>query len=53
MLGLIANLGPAPVARRGAAPARGRRLYGLGVPAAGEADLPPWSVEWFLAEAER
>jgi hypothetical protein len=30
----------------------GRRLYALGLAASGWAALPPWSVGWFLCEAE-
>lgn len=51
-LRLIANLGPAAVAHAGPMPDWGRRLYGLGLPGPGWAELPPWSVAWFLRRAE-
>ena len=49
-LALVANLGPAPLARRGPESAWGQRLYGLGLPDGGWTELPPWSVGWFLRD---
>ncbi len=53
VLRLVTNLGPAAVPHVGPRPEWGRSLYALGLGPEGWAELPPWSVGWYLAEAER
>jgi malto-oligosyltrehalose trehalohydrolase len=53
VLRLVANLGPAAVPQVGPRPEWGRSLYALGLGREGWAELPPWSVGWYVAEAER
>ena len=53
VLRLVANLGPAAVPHAGPRPEWGRSLYALELGRDGWAELPPWSVGWYLAEAER
>jgi maltooligosyltrehalose trehalohydrolase len=53
VLRLVANLGQAAVPHVGPRLEWGRSLYALGLGPEGWAELPPWSVGWYLAEAER
>ena len=53
VLRLVANLGPAAVPHVGPLPEWGRSLYALGLGPEGWAELPPWSVGWYLTGAER
>jgi maltooligosyltrehalose trehalohydrolase len=53
VLRLVANLGPAAVSHAGPGPEWGRLLYSLGLGRSAWTELPPWSVGWYLAEAER
>ena len=52
VLRLVANLGVRGVGHEGPERGWGRRLYALGLVAPQWAELPPWSVGWFLSEAE-
>src|SRR5262249_33485867 len=52
VLRLVANLGAEPVMHEGPEGAWGRRLYTLGLTTSRWATLPPWSVGWFLGEAD-
>ena len=52
VLRLVVNLGVNAVMHEGPEENWGRRLYALGLAASGWAALPPWSVGWFLCEAE-
>jgi hypothetical protein len=52
-LRLAANLGPARVGHDGPGPDWGRPLYALGLDRTGWADLPPWSVAFYLDEPRR
>jgi len=51
VLHLVANLGPEPVPHGGPRPDWGRFLYSLVVAPPVWAELPPWSVAWYLAVA--
>jgi malto-oligosyltrehalose trehalohydrolase len=53
VLRLVANLGPAATPHGGPGSDWGRQLYSLGLGRPAWAELPPWSVGWYLAEAER
>ena len=53
VLRLAANLGRAAVPHQGPGRYWGRRLYALVLPAPSWAELPPWSVGWFLRDVER
>jgi malto-oligosyltrehalose trehalohydrolase len=52
-LRLAANLGPARVGHDGPGPDWGRPFYALGLDRTGWADLPPWSVAFYLDEPRR
>jgi maltooligosyltrehalose trehalohydrolase len=52
VLRLVANLGAQAVMHEGPERHWGRRLYALGLAASRWAELPPWSVGWFLSEPE-
>jgi Domain of unknown function (DUF3459) len=52
VLRLVANLGREPVMHEGPEPSWGRRVYTTGLTASRWAELPLWSVGWFLWEGE-